>query len=168
MDEIAITCCFSGPRPKNYPRGSDQACEEKIAEKLKIAVQEAIGRGYRHFISGMAASIDLLAAKIVLQMRENMPDKGITLEAAVPFPDQPRRWKEKTKLEYENILLRCDKVQSIADMFSVAAYQERDLYMVERSSLLIAVPGKPNGGTARTIAYAKKLNREIVLLNVYA
>mgnify|MGYP005791164297 CR=1 FL=1 len=168
MEEIGITCCFSGPRPKSYPWGNDRECEARIAEKLKIAVQEAIGRGYRHFISGMAAGIDLLAAKIVMQMRENMSDKGITLEAAVPFPDQPRRWKEETKLEYENILLRCDKVQSIADMFSVAAYQERDRYMVERSSLLIAVPGKPNGGTARTIAYAKKLNREVVLLNVYA
>ncbi len=168
MDEIAITCCFSGPRPKNYPWGNDRECEARIAEKLKIAVQDAIERGYRHFISGMAAGVDMLAAKIVLQMRENMPDKGITLEAAVPSPDQPRRWKEETKLEYENILLRCDKVQSIADMFSVAAYQERDLYMVERSLLLIAVPGRSNGGTARTIAYAKKLNREIVLLNVYA
>ena len=164
MDEIAITCCFSGPRPKNYPWGSDQACEEKIAEKLKIAVQDAIERGYRHFISGMAAGIDLFAAKIVLLMRENMPDKRITLEAAVPFPDQTRRWKEETKLEYESILSRCDKVHYIADAFSVAAYKERDQYMVDHSSLLIAVPGKLNGGTARTIAYAMKLKREVVLI----
>ena len=168
MDEIGTTCCFSGPRPKNYPWGNNKERESKIAEKLKIAVREAIERGYRHFISGMAAGIDMLAARIVLQMRENMPDKGITLEAAIPFPDQPRRWKEQTKGEYESILSRCDKVRFIADAFSVAAYQERDRYMVEHSSLLIAVPGKSNGGTARTIAYAKKLNREIVLLNVYA
>ena len=97
-----------------------------------------------------------------------MLEKRITLEAAVPFPDQPRRWKEQTKREYESILSRCDKVHFIADAFSVAAYRERDRYMVERSSLLIVVPGKPNGGTARTIAYAKKLNREVVHLNVYA
>lgn len=164
MDEIGITCCFSGPRPKNYPWGNNKERESKIAEKLKIAVREAIERGYRHFISGMAAGIDMLAAKIVLQMRENMPDKKITLEAAIPFPDQPRRWKEETKLEYESILSRCDKVHYIADAFSVAAYKERDQYMVDHSSLLIAVPGKPNGGTARTIAYAMKLKREVVLI----
>lgn len=168
MDEIAITCCFTGPRPKNYSWGNEKKCEAKIEERLKSAVQEAVKRGYRHFISGMAAGIDLLAAKIVLQMRENVPEKRITLEAAVPFPDQPRRWKEEVKLEYESILLRCDKVHSIADAFSVAAYQERDRYMVGRSSLLIAVEGKPNGGTARTIAYAKKLNREVVYLNIHA
>ena len=168
MDEIVKTCCFTGPRPKNYPWENDKECEAKIAEKLNIAVQEAIKRGYRHFISGMAAGVDLFAAKIVLQLRDNMPEMEITLEAAIPFPDQPRRWKEQTKREYESILSRCDKVHFIADAFSVAAYRERDRYMVERSSLLIVVPGKPNGGTARTIAYAKKLNREVVHLNVYA
>lgn len=164
MDEIGTTCCFSGPRPKNYPWGNNKERESKIAEKLKIAVREAIERGYRHFISGMAAGIDMLAAKIVLQMRENMPDKRIMLEAAIPFPDQPRRWKEELKREYESILSRCDKVHFFADAFSVAAYKERDQYMVDHSSLLIAVPGKLKGGTARTIAYAMELKREVVLI----
>ena len=104
MDEIARTCCFTGPRPKNYPWGSNQAREAQIAEKLKFAVQEAIKRGYRHFISGMAAGVDLFAAKIVLQLRDSMSEMEITLEAAIPFPDQPRRWKEETKREYEIIL----------------------------------------------------------------
>lgn len=164
MDEIAITCCFSGPRPKNYPWGNDKECEAKIAEKLNIAVQEAIKRGYRHFISGMAAGIDLLAAKIVLQLRDSMPEMEITLEAAIPFPDQPLRWKEETKREYNSLLLRCDKVHCFTDSFSVAAYRKRDEYMVGRSSLLIAVEGKPNGGTARTIAYARELGRMIELI----
>ena len=167
MDEIVKTCCFTGPRPKNYPWGRDKECEAKIEEKLKIAVQEAVERGYRHFISGMAAGIDLLAAKIVLQMRGDMPKMEITLEAAIPFLFQSKRWKEETKREYEIILSQCDKVHYIADTFSVAAYRKRDEYMVGRSSLLIAVEGKPNGGTARTVAYARRLNREIVLLNVY-
>ena len=167
MVEIATTCCFTGPRPKNYSWGNEKKCEAKIEERLKSAVQEAGKRGYRHFISGMAAGIDLLAAKNVLQLREDMLERGIVLEAAIPFPDQPRRWKEQTKREYASILSRRDKVHYISDAFSVAAYRKRDEYMVGRSSLLIAVEGKPNGGTARTVAYARRLNREIVLLNVY-
>ena len=115
----------------------------------------------------MAAGIDLLAAKIVLQLRDSMPEMEITLEAVIPFLFQSKRWKEETKREYEIILSQCDKVHYIADAFSIAAYRKRDEYMVGHSSLLIAVEGKPNGGTARTIGYAKKLNREIVLLNVY-
>ena len=164
MDEISRTCCFTGPCPKNYPWGNDKKCEAKIEEKLKIAVQEAIERGYRHFISGMAAGIDLLAAKIVLQLRRDMPEKKITLDAAIPFPLQFKRWKDETKREYASLLLRCDKVHCIADSFSVAAYRKRDEYMVGRSSLLVAVEGKPNGGTARTIAYAQELGRTVELI----
>lgn len=164
MDEISRTCCFTGPRPKNYPWENDKECEAKIAKKLNIAVQEAIKRGYRHFISGMAAGIDLLAAKIVLQLREDMSEMGIVLEAAIPFPSQFKRWKEETKREYEIILSQCDKVHYIADAFSLEAYKKRDKYMVDKSSLLIAVEGKPNGGTARTIAYARELSRTIELI----
>lgn len=146
MDEIVKTCCFTGPRPKNYPWGRDKECEAKIEEKLKIAMQEAVERGYRHFISGMSAGIDLLAAKIVLQLRGDMPKMEITLEAAIPFLFQSKRWKEETKREYEIILSQCDKVHYIADAFSLEAYKKRDKYMVDKSSLLIAVEGKPNGG----------------------
>ena len=165
MDEIARTCCFTGPRPKNYPWENDKECESKIAEKLNIAVQEAIKRGYRHFISGMAAGIDLLAAKIVLQLRGDMPEMEITLEVAIPFPSQSKRWKEETKREYESILLQCDKVHCVCDAFSLEAYKKRDKYMVDNSSLLIAVEGKPNGGTARTIMYARELGREVVFIS---
>lgn len=164
MDEIVKTCCFTGPRPKNYPWGRDKECEAKIEEKLKIAVQEAVERGCRHFISGMSAGIDLLAAKIVLQLRGDMSEMGIVLEAAIPFPSQFKRWKEETKREYEIILSQCDKVPYIADAFSLEAYKKRDKYMVDKSSLLIAVEGKPNGGTARTIAYARELGRTIELI----
>lgn len=160
----AQTCCFTGPRPKNYPWGGGKEGEAEIAEKLKAAVQEAVGCGYRRFISGMAAGVDMLAAEIVLQMREAMPERQITLEAAVPFPGQSRRWRKEVQREYESILSRCDKVHFFAEAFSVAAYGARDRYMVERSSLVIAVRGKPNGGTERTICYARELNREIVLL----
>ena len=141
MDEIVKTCCFTGPRPKNYPWGRDKECEAKIEEKLKIAV-----------------------AKIVLQLREDMSEMGIVLEAAIPFPSQFKRWKEETKREYERILLSCDKVHCVYDVFSLEAYKKRDKYMVDKSSLLIAVEGKPNGGTARTIAYARELGRTIELI----
>ena len=164
MDEIVKTCCFTGPRPKNYPWGNDKECEAKIVEKLKAAVQKAIERGYRHFISGMSAGIDLLAAKIVLQLRGDMPKMEITLEAAIPFLFQFKRWKEETKREYEVILSQCDKVHYIADAFSLEAYKKRDKYMVDKSSLLIAVEGKPNGGTTRTIMYANELGRTIELI----
>ena len=157
------TCCFSGPRPQNYPWGEDRERERAIAQRLREEIVRAIARGYRHFISGMAAGIDLLAAAIVVRLREEMPEAGIVLEAAVPFPSQPRRWRAETRRAYVRLLGQCD-MHLIADAFSVAAYRERDRYMVDSSSLLIAVQGKPDGGTARTVAYAREAGRESVLL----
>ena len=163
-DEAKITCCFTGPRPKNYPWGGDKVREARVFERLEGEIGAAVDRGYRRFISGMAVGMDMLAAKIVLRLRERMPEKGITLEAALPFLSQPRRWREETKREYGEILARCDGVHVLSDAFSLTAYGVRDRYMVDRSSLVIAVRGMPSGGTARTIAYAKESGKEVVLI----
>lgn len=158
-----LTCCFTGPRPKNYPWGNDESRLMLVSQKLEAAVREAVSCGYRHFISGMAEGIDLLAAEIVLQLKAERGD--ISLEAAVPFPEQPARWNEETRGQYARILAQCDLVNVIAPSFSLKAYAARDREMVERSSLVIAVEGQPYGGTARTIGYAKQLHRKIVLIS---
>ena len=158
------TCCFSGPRPQNYPWGEDRKREKAISQRLREEIVRALARGYRHFISGMAAGIDLIAAEIVVRLREEMSEASISLEAAVPFPSQPRRWRAETRRTYERLLGQCDRVHLTADAFCVAAYRERDRYMVDSSSLLIAVQGKSEGGTARTVAYAREAGREIVLI----
>lgn len=162
-EEIAKTCCFTGPRPKNFPWGDDRGRIAQVIAWLEEQIREAIARGYRHFISGMAAGVDLIAASVVVRLRGEMPEKGIALEAAVPFPEQPSRWKQKTQAEYFRLLALCDRVSMFSERFSVAAYRERDRYMVERSSLVIAVESSSNGGTARTLAYARRQDRKIIL-----
>ena len=163
-EEIAKTCCFTGPRPKNFPWGGDREREAQVVAWLEEQIREAIARGYRHFISGMAAGVDLIAASVVVRLRGEMPEKGIALEAAVPFPEQPSRWKQKTQAEYFRLLALCDRVSMFSERFSVAAYRERDRYMVGASSLVIGVESVPDGGTARTLSYAKAQGRRIVLL----
>ena len=158
-----LTCCFTGPRPKNYPWGNDESRLMLVTQKLEAAVREAVRIGYRHFICGMAAGIDLLASEIVLRLKAE--GESISLEAAVPFPEQPARWNKETREQYARILEQCDLVNVIAPSFSLEAYAARDSEMVERSSLVIAVEGQPYGGTARTIAYAKQLRRKIILIS---
>lgn len=163
-EEIAKTCCFTGPRPKHYSWSGDREREAQVVAWLEGQIRAAIARGYRHFISGMAAGVDLIAAEIVVRLRGEMPEKGIALEAAVPFPEQSVRWKQKTQAEYFRLLALCDRVSVVSEHFSVAAYRERDRYMVDASSLVIGVESVPDGGTARTLSYAKAQGRRIVLL----
>lgn len=160
---IVTTCCFTGPRLKNFPWGDDRGRIAQVIAWLEEQIRRAIEEGYRQFISGMAAGVDLFAADIVVRLREEMPEKGIALEAAVPFPSQPVRWRKETRAEYFRLLKLCDRVNIFSEQFSVAAYRERDRYMVERSSLVIAVESSSNGGTARTLAYARRQDRKIIL-----
>lgn len=160
--EAPQVCCFAGPRPKNYPWGDDKEREREAFARLKEEIGAAYARGYRHFITGMAAGVDMVAAKIVLELRRKNPEANIVLEAAVPFPSQPQRWTEETKREYYAVLAQCDEVYVAAQELSPAAYRERDRYMIDRSSLVIAVEGQGNGGTARTLGYAEKSGKTII------
>ncbi len=155
-------CCFTGPRPNNYPWGSSSVQEAIVAAWLEEEILAAIGRGYRHFISGMAAGVDLLAADIVVRLRRRLP---ITLEGAVPFPDQPVRWRARTRAAYARLLASCDHVRIFSDRYSAEAYAARDRYMVDRSSLVIAVEGRTEGGTARTLRYANACRKSVALLS---
>ena len=156
------TCCFTGPRPKNYPWGQDEAAQARVFARLEREIARAVGRGYRVFLCGMAAGVDLVAARAVLRLRAARPEGDIRLEAAVPFPSQPARWRAEMRQEYRAILAACDAVHTLSDKFSVAAYALRDAYMVWRSSLVIAVEGKTKGGSARAAEYAERLGREVI------
>ena len=86
-----ITCCFTGHRPGKLPWGFNEADPRCTALKRKIAdaVDSAYQSGYRHFICGMAQGCDFYFAETVLALRARCG--GVTLEAAVPCPEQDRK-----------------------------------------------------------------------------
>ena len=45
-EEIAKTCCFTGPRPKNFPWGGDREREAQVAAWLEEQIREEIGRAH--------------------------------------------------------------------------------------------------------------------------
>ena len=91
-----VSCCFTGHRPDKLPWGFDEGDPRCAALKASIAreLERLYGRGYRHFISGMAQGCDLYFAEAALALRERYPD--VTVEGAVPCPTQADRWPEET------------------------------------------------------------------------
>ena len=68
------TCAFTGHRPKGlgYPE-SDGRCDA-LKRLLRLMVRRLIQeQGVTHFISGMAQGVDLYAAEIVLELKEQYP-----------------------------------------------------------------------------------------------
>lgn len=162
-----ITCCFSGHRPPRLPWGSqedDPRCLE-LKDRLAWALTEAYHEGYRHFLCGMAQGTDLYFCQAVLDLRRTHPE--VTLEAAIPFTGQADRWPEADRRRRQALLDQCDLETVVQHTYSPGCMNRRNRYMVDRSSLLIAIyDGIPQGGTLNTLAYAMRKGVRTVVLPV--
>lgn len=160
----AITCCFTGHRPQKLPWGFKESGLRYALTKEDTtqAIEEAIKNGKKHFITGMALGFDMMCAEIVLTFKRKYPD--ITLECAIPCKGQEKVWHKDQQIRYHNILKQADKVRCVFDHYVDGCMQERNKYMVESSSLIIALFDGNVGGTKQTIEYAKKQGKQVVIV----
>ena len=157
MDQRDITCCFTGHRSSKLPWGKDERDPRCLALKRTLSdrIEEAYLQGYRHFICGMALGCDLYFCEAVLALRdEKYPD--LKMEAAVPCPSQADRWSAAHRERYQGLLNRCDWETLVQHHYDPGCMMRRNRYMVDRSSLVIAVFDGEPGGTMNTLAYAMK------------
>lgn len=135
-----------------------------IQERLTSAISEAYDHGIRNFISGFALGIDLMAAQLVQSLKCNLP--GISLTAAIPFEGQAERYNIYDKRVYRRLLELADKVIVLSDCYYLRCFLDRDEFMVENASYLIAYyDGREKGGTYYTVKKARA--RGIPIINVY-
>ena len=95
------TACFTGHRtipPQQL---------EDLAQRLRAAVEDAIGRGYRYFGAGGALGFDTLAAQTVLELKRDHPH--IRLILVLPCRSQAERWNREQQQTYEAIKAQADK-----------------------------------------------------------
>ena len=160
-----MKCCFTGHRPNKLPwRYSEKGIRFFFfRRKLREPILNAINDGYDYFISGMALGIDMLCAEIVLELKKKRPN--IKLECAIPCLNQTAKWNVQSKVRYNNILKQADKITYVSDCnYYNCCMAKRNKYMIDNSSMLIAVYNGREGGTKQTIEMAKKANLKLVLL----
>lgn len=160
-------CCFTGSRPQNLPwQGEFDPRRQATIHSLKVAIWNAVkNEGYRHFISGFARGIDTIAAQLIIKLRSVKPELGITLEAAIPCKGQDRGWTDNEKAEYKLLCSQADKLTILSEVYTKTCMQERNKYMVDSSSLVIAVTDGRAGGTMNTIRYAKSKGKTVIVIN---
>lgn len=161
------TACFTGHRPMffdfEHNEYEPRCC--RIKERMRAAVIDLIdNHGITHFLSGMADGVDRWAADIILDLKQAYPD--ITLECAVPYILQYNEWTEWNKPHYHEIMKRADKVTYVQDEFSDDCFIKRDHYMVDQSSVVIAVWSGVKSGTGDTVAYANECGIEVKFINL--
>ena len=151
--------CFTGHRPEklNQPEGV-------VVRGLTNAIPEAIADGKNVFISGMARGVDIWAAEIVLRLRNE--GENVKLICASPYEGFERGWSADWQQRYNAVLRNADLVRYICPGYSRACFQIRNEWMVNHSSLVIAVFNGQPSGTKNTIDYA--VRKGIAYQNILA
>ena len=160
-------CCFTGHRPGKLPWRYNEEDLRCVSLKARIAdaVEAAYQEGFRHFLCGMAQGADLYFCQAVLHLKAQHP--GVTLEAAIPYEGQADHWPPADRLRRQRLLNQCDLETVVQHHYTKGCMLRRNRYMVDRSSLLIAVyDGTPKGGTMNTLAYALRQGVETIILDV--
>ena len=154
----AATAAFTGHR------FVDASLREHVRKRLTRAVLDAYGNGIRNFISGFAIGFDMMAAEVVVSLKQTYPD--IILTAAVPFKEQAARFGFYDRKRYDRLLEVADEVIVLSERYYPRCFLDRDEFMVNNSSLLIGYyDGREKGGTFYTIR--KAMAQNIPIVNVF-
>ena len=164
--DVKTACCFSGHRPSVLPGNGDtrDVNLKRPLSILRLAIEDAINEGYTTFITGMARGVDMWAARFIMEIRLKRPD--INLVCVLPYKDQSKDYPPAERYDYNMILGAAQQVVCLNDEYTGDCMRERNTYIVENSSKLIAVVKNYRSGTGMTINIAKKLGRDIRIIDV--
>ena len=183
------TICFTGHRPDKLKRGYDlesfsyQKLRGALRNKIVEVINDIMGKSDEtefKFIVGGAIGIDQLAFSICEELKQEAKEYDackIQLELAIPFEKQASKWFKKNVDVYElqkqqtDILTFVDTVEGYefkgveVGEYHPAKMMIRNRYMCDNSSIVIAVWNGSKGGTANAVNYAKKIGKEIIVIN---
>lgn len=164
-DLNSTTLCFTGHRSQKLPwlfNETDERCLE-MKKVLRVEIESSILSGYKTFISGMAIGFDMICAEIVLELKKKYTD--IKIIGALPCKNQDCKWREKEKNRYRKLISQLDETRCIYDEYNGAeCMHERNCYMINKSSKVIALFDGKSGGTKKTLEYAKVQGLKIVVI----
>ena len=112
----------------------------------------------------MTKRTDTWSALSVLSLREKNP--AIKLHCILPCTAQAEKWSASSRELYRSILERADSVVYVSRDYHKNCMLERNRFMVEHASALLAVyNGVRRSGTGATVNYARQMGREIIVID---
>ena len=166
MDWKKISCAFTGHRSQKFPWRYNEAApgcvllKEVLAAQIKVLVD----RGVTDFFSGMAIGADHYCSQIVLDLREKNP--ALRLHCVLPCEGQADKWSRSARERYNQILEQANSVDYVSRNYYDGCMLDRNRRLVEQAGILLAVyNGEWRGGTAATVRYARKMGREIIVID---
>jgi uncharacterized phage-like protein YoqJ len=164
--ERSKTVCFSGHRPEKLPfQGEESHYVNRFLKSLLYKeISDSVNDGFNCFITGLSRGIDLWAGEIVLELKAREP--GIALVAAYPYRGFTDKFKGYEKWVSGNISLKSDAEFFISEKYDEHCMRERNCFMVDNSSKLIAMLSDYRSGTGQTVRYAEKIGITVKLIEI--
>jgi uncharacterized phage-like protein YoqJ len=161
------TVCFTGHRPEKLGGYSSMhPLAVAVKEQLRQIIVTLIEQGFHTFISGMAIGVDQWAAEIVIELKRI--HQHIKLVAAVPFEGQEKMWHRETVEKWQSLIDQADEVVYVCEPgYTAWKMQKRNIWMVDHSSVVVAVWDGSSGGTANCTKYAISKDKQIILIEPY-
>ena len=159
------TVAFTGYRPTKMPFEENKKDDKYIRfreAQLKV-INRLIELGYTDLISGMAQGFDTWTAADVLSLRKK--NKELTLECAIPFPDQAKKWPLSEQTRRYLIIARANSSVIVSPEYTRDCMFARNRYMVDKSDVVVCAYDGQSGGTAYTVDYALKHDKIVIQIN---
>ena len=147
------------------------------AEQTKIKVKSWLCEQLNHYkpeevISGMALGVDQWFAEVAVEL-------GVPFIAAVPFANPTIKWPQFSQEYYQRLLSKASKIIHVDELafprylvrgampryYHYLKMQLRDEWMVDNCDILLAVWNGTSGGTANTVQYAKRIDKETIRMD---
>ena len=153
---LSQCCCFTGHRV------IPAAVGEELKLRLRAEIENLINRGTLVFIAGGALGFDTLAAQAVVALKSKYP--FIKLVLALPCGSQSESWSGTHRKVYDELLSACDLVHYVSYSYTNDCMRLRNEFMVKHAAYCVCYLRRESGGTAYTVRYARRAEREIITL----
>lgn len=158
--------CFIGPKASNMPYSEKSALHEKLEEIMRAEIIKLIRIGVSEFFTGGQTGVDMLAALLIINIREELLTTA-NLNLVLPYRNIQNGFSKLQKDNFDWILGSANTVTCLPEKYTHICYREANRYMVDKSGFLIAVEdeGKPGKETQMAIDMAWKKGMNTVIIN---
>ncbi len=149
-----LSCCFTGHR--DIPL----YLVPEISEKIRTEAERLIASGVTHFYTGGAVGFDMLALKVLTQLKKSVP--SMVLHVIAPCEGHMKNWNEESKVEFCRLIEDADELKYLSPFYFSGCMQVRNRYLVDHSSYCIAFLERNTGGSAYTVKYAEEKGLSVI------
>lgn len=134
-------------------------------EKLEKIISEIIeANEYVEFLVGRNGEFDIFVSSVVKKIKSKYQNAKSALVLVLPYMTaEYKNNSEYFEKYYDEI--EVSSASSIA--YFKSAIQIRNREMTDRADLIICYDNQKNGGTYKTLCYAKKINKKIIEIDKY-